>query len=416
MMNQMEFEVGRQVSMKSFLEEGIQLIGVGKIGSKNCSVELASSIEKELESSTVDLYHAAAFLGALWMKGLADSEENLRRFHPCTYFKNFPLYLQKIFTQLISEQSLNKDEVQAMAHFLIAERDQLLDPIRLLLTAALRIRHAEVDEYRAINYEINNSFPVWCKKKRLSSSSELIQISNPFDGFDRSMPILPLITDLFKQQGFDCFVPVGPSSGPKFGYNDYQLAQDLNEIILSKDVDQEIKNIPQTYYLNLHEFSDVFLHWHQLRLKLKKRPFMATLEKLVNPMQSDILITSVFHGGFNEKMLEVAQAIGFKKIFIIFRGVEGSVCLSLARTAKILYSQKIGEAYLTEELNYNPKDFGFDTELDIETSQQEIALFYKTIQEYRNRQMLEDSYIARRIRWNLIVFELLAQKIKSTSI
>ncbi len=401
---------------RSALEKGIEIIGVGKIGSKNCSLDLVNQIQVELKSSLVDQYHAAAFLGALWMKGISKDEESLSAFHPCDYFKNFPIQLKELFLAIINNQNLSDQQAQFLANFLMNIEDKSLDPIRLLITAALRVRHAQTNEYVAINSVLQASFPDWCRSFFKATNRQLMQISNPTDGFDRSMPILPLITDLAFKYDLNCIVPVAPSSGPKFGYNDFLLAQDLKIPLIAKDSCIDQINTPQTYYYHLHQLSPVMEHWHFLRQKMKKRPFLATLEKLVNPFSAEYLVTSVFHGGFNEKMLEVAQQAGYKKIIIIFRGVEGSLCLSIARSTKVLFSFQTEQGYETTELNFNPTDYGFATVIDPKCEASEITQFSQEIHKFRTIGTVDDPYQQQRILWNRIVFDVLIKMLSNSQI
>lgn len=408
--------VGLSNDLRSALEKGIEIIGVGKIGSKNCSAELVDQLVMELKKPEVDQYHVAAFLGALWMKGLSKEEEKLRVFNPCDFFQNFPKQLKELFLIITQNENLSDQQAQILAEFLMSIQDQSLDPIRLLLTAALRIRHAQTNEYVAIYQELKKSFPHWCHRVFETSHRQLIQISNPTDGFDRSMPILPLLTEIALRYDMNCVIPVAPSSGPKFGYNDFHLAEQLQlPFIENQQVIDHLKQ-PQAYYYHLHQLSSVMDHWHFLRQKMKKRPFMATLEKLVNPFCADYLITSVFHGGFNEKMLEVAQKIGYKKIIIIFRGVEGSLCLSIARSTKVLYSYQTDQGYETKEINFNPIDYGFVTMIDPKIDSNEIARFSQQIQKFQMDGIIDDHYQQQRILWNRMVFDQLMQLLLNSPI
>jgi anthranilate phosphoribosyltransferase len=67
-----------------------------------------------------------------------------------------------------------------------------------------------------------------------------------------------------------------------------------------------------------------------------KRPFLATMEKVLNPCGASILITSVFHITYLEKMITLADMTGFTAVIVLKRGLEGTLAPSTARASGIL--------------------------------------------------------------------------------
>ena len=80
--------------------------------------------------------------------------------------------------------------------------------------------------------------------------------------------------------------------------------------------------------------------WVDLRHQIIKRPFLATIERFVNPLKADILIASAFHPPYGEKMMTIAEDAGFKGIIIVRNGIEGTIAFPLMRDVKLLLSAR----------------------------------------------------------------------------
>jgi anthranilate phosphoribosyltransferase len=83
--------------------------------------------------------------------------------------------------------------------------------------------------------------------------------------------------------------------------------------------------------------------WVERRRAIIKRPFLATLEKVLNPTGAQLLITSVFHLTYMEKMVELGMMAGFEAVIVLKRGLEGSLAPSLARATGILCAARLSD-------------------------------------------------------------------------
>ena len=104
-----------------------------------------------------------------------------------------------------------------------------------------------------------------------------------------------------------------------------------------------------------------------IRRSIIKRPFLATLERLIDPLKADIFITSAFHPPYVEKMLKVSEAAHYPAIIIVRNGIEGSIAFGLNRTTKLLCSIRRDDGtYTHEEMRLDPKEL-----LGVEIKQEE---------------------------------------------
>jgi anthranilate phosphoribosyltransferase len=86
--------------------------------------------------------------------------------------------------------------------------------------------------------------------------------------------------------------------------------------------------------------------WVDRRRILIKRPFLATLEKALNPCHARILVTSVFHITYQMKMAEMALMAGFDAAIVLKRGLEGSLAPSTSRASGILCAVRTPRGHL----------------------------------------------------------------------
>src|SRR3989338_6896958 len=98
--------------------------------------------------------------------------------------------------------------------------------------------------------------------------------------------------------------------------------------------------------------------WVELRRQIIKRPFLATLERFVNPVSAQSIIASAFHPPYSEKMAFACEDAGFPGIIIIRNGMEGTLAFPLMREVNILCSvqQKDG-TYVRGIIKFDPQKY-----------------------------------------------------------
>lgn len=108
--------------------------------------------------------------------------------------------------------------------------------------------------------------------------------------------------------------------------------------------------------------------WVARRKTIMKRPFLATLEKVLNPLHASILITSVFHIPYLEKMVQLGFMAGFEGVIVLKRGLEGSLAPSLAKATGILCAAKTQDGdIITKTFEGSSEEYAiYKAELDIE--------------------------------------------------
>lgn len=357
----------------SSLREGIKAVGVGKKGSKPLTAEQVEAISLELKEESNTPAAVGAFLGGLFFKGLTEDETKLAQALPTETLShpqklvsyaafNAPRDIKELCIHLLQKKELSKAQAHRLGLFLFS--DEPGDGARGLCASVLRVRYETADEYAGLLAAAAETFNANFQQK-FTSTKPIIQLAEPFDGVDNSFMITPLISKHLQNQGFHVVIAVGRNSGPKFDNNLYDIAQGLNADFLksSKQINQ---SATWGWFLDQKDLSLALDHWVDIRHQIIKRPFLATIERFVNPLNADTLIASAFHPPYGDKMLTLGETAGFKNVIIIRNGMEGTIAFPLLRPAKILYSfLKPDGKRERHEIDVNAKDFCDET-FDIE--------------------------------------------------
>lgn len=361
-----------QEKVLSPIEKGIKLIGIGKHGSKKLPAELVEEITSELKLNTTNPLLVGAFFGALMMKEIDPSYYQLEEFSGraslndahVLYKKicaDAPSNMKHIGVKLLNKQTLTVDEAYATGKFLFS--DEPGESLRGMVVSILRIRYETKEEYEgiydALVEEIDEHFP------KLAGTKPVIQLAEPFDGAEHSYMITPLLAHALQKDGYTVISICGRSGGPKMTLNTSDLYKGLKGSFLKRST-TELKTPDIGWALDLKDIYWPLEEWVNRRRILMKRPFLATLEKVLNPVHADILITSVFHIPYLEKMVELGIMAGFNSVIVLKRGLEGTLAPSLSKAAGILCATKTADgSVITRNFDASEETFlAFRAETD----------------------------------------------------
>lgn len=354
---------------------GIKTVGVGKKGSKPIAEELASEILADLRSGNVPDAAKGAFFAGLSFKGIEPQEEILNEYfgrpgvlsNPALLARalsqDAPKDIQNICQRVMTGETLDKQTTFVLGRFLMS--DQPGNAARGLIASALRVRYETDDEYEGILQAIAQTMtPEFTSG--VPAGQPVLQLAEPFDGNDKSYMITPLLGRYLKTLNYRVVHLVGRNSGPKLEMNLLDVAG-LLDVQFLKNV-SELNTVQPEYgwFLHQKDLSPAVDRWVDIRRQTVKRPFMATLEKFLDPFKARIIATSAFHPPYGEKMLTISERAGFPGVIVIRNGIEGSLAFSLKRETRILCSarQKDG-SYLRHEIIFEPERF-LNVTLDME--------------------------------------------------
>ncbi len=373
------------------IRRGIKTVGIGKKGSQPLGRNLAREIAADFKAGKVAPAEAGAFFAGLFFKGITAEEEILDSVFPVGgTLKNSPLlvktlcadapdFVQEICLRLLQGQTLDKATAHRLGRFLFADIPG--DGARGLIASALRVRYETDQEYEGLLAAMNETItPAF--RRLVPTGEPSLQIAEPFDGNDHSYLTTPLLARYAQSLGFRTVHLVGRNSGPKLIYNLLDVADALAVPYAQGNTDLEGQSSGYGFFIRQQDLSPAVDRWVELRRQTIKRPFLATLEKFLNPVGARIIMTSAFHPPYGEKMLTISERAGFPGVIVVRNGMEGGIGFPLLRSAKILLSarQRNG-TYLRYEIDFNAAEF-LGVKVDVEEkrghlSAQENAQFIK---------------------------------------
>lgn len=345
------------------INRGIKTVGIGKKGSKSLTPELALEIFEDIKSGKVPDAAKGAFFAGLSAKGIEPQEEILEQLLAPVIFNDAPEFVRWVCRQLLAGHTLDRQTAYDLGEFLFSDAPG--DAARGWVASFLRVRYETDDEYEGLLQAMNDTLaPAF---KILTPKGEpVIQMAEPFDGVDHSYMITPLIGRSLQTQGYRVVHQVGRNSGPKTDMNLWDIAQALGEAPVLSNSDLSSDKPAFGWFFLQSLMSQSLDRWVDLRHQTIKRPFLATIERFIDPLKADILIASAFHSPYGEKMITLAERAGFKGVIIVRNGMEGTIAFPLLRDVKLLLSarQKDGSFRRHEMVIKNPP--AVDTEEMIE--------------------------------------------------
>lgn len=353
--------------------EALQAVGTGKKGSHACSPELAAAFAAEIRGGRVSGPTQAAFFAAMFLKRPAPEEAPLVDCLPAGALDSTTA-LAKVFAPDVSQEILGHcvsaleghefsyDAALSVGRFLFSSDANQGDSARALLASVLRMRHTEAPEYAGLLEAMNETVRPQFRGAR-PAGSRVIQLADPFDGMERADSTTPVLAHALVAAGAKVVTMAGPSDfsnpGPKFGLTPGELAAalDMPRVRTLEDVS---KSGPFGGVACQDDLSPAVARWVTLRRHTVKRPFLATLEKYLSPWAADVFVSSAFHANFNNKMIETAEMAGFPAAVVTFKGIEGSLTLSLARATSIMATRRTSSGQYDRKLfEFRGEAFGF---------------------------------------------------------
>lgn len=336
------------------LGRGIKHIGIGKYGSKPLTPELLVACREALVDPASHPLQRGAFLGALLAKGPTAEERTLENVIGKDAFSYPTFFINKlcpdlspgmlpIATKLVRGANLQVSEAQQLGDYLYGDED--CETFRGLAASIMRVRHETNEEYQGLMRAAERTYspgfgPMSCADR------PLIQLAEPFDGVDNSYMITPLLAKFFQKRGYGAISLVGRSGGPKFTLNALDLYMHLGCQFLQSNHELDTPLATYGWVLDQKALSPALNRWVDRRHIIIKRPFLATLEKVLNPCHARILVTSVFHITYQMKMAELALMAGFDGIMVLKRGLEGSLAPSTSRASGVLCAVRTPRGHL----------------------------------------------------------------------
>ncbi len=242
-------------------------------------------------------------------------------------------YLQKIATGPKMSKDLTEQEAEDALTLIL---NGSVSPVRagiFLIAARMKLETVaeNIGYWKALNRTtIQHEVPF----------EKILQIADPFDGFNR-VPYFGFFTlPVLARIGLPAYGHSTQSLPPKFGITFEDLL--VKHYGVSKNDNHEkrlaLLKKHQFGYLSTRHTNPSLENLRDMRVEIVKRPMLATLEKMLQPVKArskgNFLATGYFHRGYEVSMLAVARLSGFDKT-IIGNGSEGTTFYGVHKEAKM---------------------------------------------------------------------------------
>lgn len=171
----------------------------------------------------------------------------------------------------------------------------------------------------------------------------LLQVADPFDGFDRVPYFGFYVMPVMAAMGLPAYGHSTQSLPPKFGITFEDILHRHYQAPLDLGLESRIRLLEEYRfgYVSTRQSHPCLEKLRELRVEIVKRTMLSTFEKMLQPLKAkeNYLATGYFHKGYEVPMLTAAKLGGFDKV-LIGNGVEGTTLYGVHKTARIFIQDR----------------------------------------------------------------------------
>lgn len=263
--------------------------------------------------------------------------------------------IQRIATGPELSKDITRDEARQGMRLIL---DGAVDPVQAaIFFIALRMKRETDDENIGVLEAVRDVTEV-----AVAPVDEVVVISDPYDGYNRTVPASPFLPPLLAALGVPTVSEGVETMGPKYGVTHRQVLRAAGVAVDLTSAEAAARlgapNIGWAYVdqsrfcPKLHELSG-------LRTQMVKRPVLTTVEVLTGPVRGrkkTHLVTGYVHKPYPRLYALLARHMDFDSALLV-RGVEGGVVPSLRQAGRCVYYHDKGEA---QNLDTNPGELGIE--------------------------------------------------------
>ena len=267
--------------------------------------------------------------------------------------------MRSIIKRIATGPELSKDisyeEARDGMRFVLEDQ---VDPVQAaIFLIALRMKRETDDENKGVLEAIREA-----TSTVTAPVDEVVDIADPYDGFNRTLPASPFLPAVFAACGVPAISHGVERMGPKYGVTHRQVLRAAGMPVDLAPAEAAIRlGDPDMgwAYVDQKTFCPKLYNLAGLRTLIVKRPAITTAEVLAGPVRGrrkTHLVTGYVHKPYARIYALLARHAGFDSALIV-RGVEGGVVPSLRQTGKVFYYHDRGEE---QYLEFSPADLGID--------------------------------------------------------
>ena len=179
-----------------------------------------------------------------------------------------------------------------------------------------------------------------------SAVDELVDISDPYDGYARGVPASPFLPAVLAALGVNAVSHGLEVVGPKFGATHHRVlkAAGLDVSMSVQDAATQVEKIGWAY-VDQKQFAPTLNDLMPLRQRMVKRQVLNTVESLLGPIRGQNkthFMCGYVHKAYPPIYASLAKQAGFDTAMFV-RGVEGGTIPSLQQQGRLFYYHESGE-------------------------------------------------------------------------
>ena len=344
------------------LSELLKKKGIGPAGSKSLKEEELEEVAQLLRNQEVSLTTKATIITALLLleptqiesEFLDKVKSNADRYLPerlLAFLQDTceDPFLNLVLKNIRKEDLSAKECFEAMSYFFGNSEPY----IQAAFLEAQRLKRETFVE--------NDSFfkAFWKESQRVETQlPQLVDISNNYDGNIRTKNYSLLTAKLLAKAKVPTLIHGLQKVAPKNGLTLYMILQELgyDPLVSLSDAKSQLEQNNWVYVDQQMAFPKLF-DKVQMREEMVKRPFIATFEKLMQPICSvkgNLVVTGYTHKHYKQEVPKLLKAQGKCEKALVVKGEEGSAQLPLHKASEyVLFDGKT-----IIEGTISPEEFG----------------------------------------------------------
>ncbi|WP_197019147.1 anthranilate phosphoribosyltransferase [Thioalkalivibrio sp. HK1] len=270
--------------------------------------------------------------------------------------------IQRIATGPELSRDIDRSEARRGMEMIL---DGTIDPVQAaVFLIALRMKRESDDE----NLGILDAL-IERSKRIVAPVDEVVDLSDPFNGFNRTLPVSAFVPALLAACGLPTISQGVESMGPKFGATHHRVlaACKIRTDLSPEEVGERLGNPQQGWaYCDQSVFNPDLHALTALRTLIIKRPALTTVEVMTGPVRGrrcTHIVTGYVHKPYARIYALLAKSAGFDSALIV-RGTEGGIVPSLRQGTRILSygaAEALGET--EEESDISPPEVGIEQDM-----------------------------------------------------
>jgi anthranilate phosphoribosyltransferase len=272
------------------------------------------------------------------------------------------LAMRSIIERIATGPEQSQDISQAEAHLgTRAILDNRVDPVQAgIFLIALRMKRESNEETRGVLDAVRE-----VTHGVTAAVDEVVDIADPYDGYNRSLPAAPFLPALLAECGL-CVVTHGLEAvGPKYGVTHRNVLAAAGVPVDFAPADAAARLAEPALgwaYVDQARFCPKLHDLVPLRSLVIKRQALTTVEVLAKPIAGRLkthFVTGFTHEPYPPVYAMLARHVGFDSALVV-QGTEGGVVPPLRQASRYVYYHDRGEACAAQ---LEPRELGVEQPL-----------------------------------------------------